>query len=255
MTEFNPESENVEIERPRQGRQDQDIERQRREEVLGTLSNHNDGLGFNELAEKVEHVISRVTLKDRLDDYDDEGLIQMPKDHRRGQKKRIQLTEKGTPPEGLEEIYEQWMIELLTVWQDVLEQYNNEQDSINHSEILKHVLTWRFRWDLRETVVASTADEEYQEMLDHIDIPDDAVPNLESSTEDFYLTLAAELWKYYTEKIYGEAHIETLGKATQIQKDALANTFHWSIGCREQIYKMWDESPVPKGTKNIEDNG
>lgn len=249
MSENNDDdSEHKEFQLPRRGRTDQDIERKRRQKVLEVLSEHDDGLGFNELTKNVEGLISRATLRDRLEDYEDEGLIEMPESHRRGQKKIIRLEEKGKPPEGLEYTYKQWGHEVFSVWEDVLDMYNEEQDSVDCKQVIKYTLTCRFRWDLRGTVLASKADEEYSEKVREMELPDEAVPKLNEPpvVEEFYTTIAAELWKYYTEKIYGEAHIETQDKATSVRKDTFLRAFEWSIACRDQINEMWGRSPVPK---------
>jgi hypothetical protein len=65
------------------------LEQKQQEQILETLDDYPDGIGFNELLREVNDIISRNTLKSRLEKYEEESIVETPDDWRRGQKKNI----------------------------------------------------------------------------------------------------------------------------------------------------------------------
>jgi DNA-binding HxlR family transcriptional regulator len=249
MGENNPEEDTpMSHLRPREGVIDDDLERKRRKAVLNALESNPDGLGFNELLREVnksEKIISRNTLKDRLEQYEDEeGLIQTDDNYRPGQKKKIQLTEMGQKPKEVNESYEYWEEKLLKVWSNALKMYR--KDGKNRSDILHYVFNKRLRYDLANAVLTNTT-EKYRSDLSEIELPKRAIPKPEEKHSDgeFFRGIAAELYKLYTEKIFGNAYIETDDRAVQLQKDVMIDTYGRTGIFRDRMNILWQDSEVP----------
>jgi DNA-binding HxlR family transcriptional regulator len=227
----------------RRGVTDEGLERARRNAIREALSANEDGLGFNELLDEVDDLISRNTLQSRLEEYEKEGLITTPDDYRPGQKKNYQLTEKATKPEGVEVAYKDWQDNIIGIWKKALLMYEEGEP---REEIVRFVLNETHRYNLATSTLAS-GKQEYKSSLGNVEISRDGIPPVPTDTPDseFYKSLAAELYKFYTEKIFGDVYIQTDQKSSALKKDVMIETYESTIRLRQRMNKLWQQSPVP----------
>lgn len=221
---------------------DGSLRRKQRERILTVLENHPDGIGFNELLSEVDDIISRNTLKKRLNKYEEEDLIESPDDWRRGQKKKYSLTKSGSKPDGLEEEYKNGQDYICRIWKEALDMYGEEDFS--RDKVQNHILNERIRFCLRESESAISMEEEYSP---EVEIEAKNLPRTQEDLPitDFYKIMSGELHKFYTEVIFGRIYIETEGKASRIKKDVVLETYNQTQKLMGRFYKIWKKSDVP----------
>jgi DNA-binding HxlR family transcriptional regulator len=218
------------------------LERRQRQRILEVLEEHPDGIGFNELLSEVDDIISRNTLKKRLDEYEGEELVQSPDDWRRGQKKKYSLTEKGTEPDGLNDEFENGLKYIWHRWEKALEMY--DEDDFSRKEVQNYILNERVRFCLTTSVSANNTKEDYSPEIE-IEANQLPEPRKDVSDAEFYNMIGAELYKFYTETIFGRIYIKTEGKASRLKKDIMLRTYESTKVLRERMNEMREESNVP----------
>lgn len=230
--------------RSRQGVGDSDqLERKRRNAVLNALEDHPNGLGFNELHDCVDELFARNTLRNRLERYEDNGLVEMS-GARRGQKKTIQLSDAGTKPEAINNTYKNQISTVLNIWSEALNMY--EPEDFHRERILKYVYDECLRYDLVNRVTASSGTDSFSVDMKNIELQSEAIPAPESeSPEEFFNQLAGELQKYYTERIFGRVFIETEDKADQLKSDVMLEAYSTTNELRAKMLDVWKESDAP----------
>lgn len=218
------------------------LEQKQRQKIFETLDNYPDGIGFNELLREVDDIISRNTLKDRLEKYEKEGVVETPDDWRRGQKKKYKLTEKGQIPSNLEDQFEDGCAYIWGIWDDVLRMYDKE--SFSREEVIQYVFNEQVRFRLATSVSADATNEDYSPEIE-INSNQLPSPNENDSIAEFYNTIAAELYKFYTETIFGRMYIDTQSKSSIIKKEIMLKTYDSTVDLRIKMNNIWEKSAVP----------
>ena len=218
------------------------LERRQRRRILEVLEDHPDGIGFNELLSEVDDIISRNTLRKRLDEYEDDELVEPPDDWRRGQKKEYTLTEKGTEPDGLDDEFRNGLTYIWHKWEKALEMY--EKEGFSRDEVQNYILNERVRFCLTNSAPANNMEDEYSP---EIEIEAKQLPETrqDQSIAEFYNTIAAELYNFYTETIFGRIYIKTEGKASRLKKDIILKTYESTKVLTGEMNNMREESNVP----------
>lgn len=219
------------------------LKRKQEQRILDTLGDHPDGLGFNELLKEVEDIISRNTLKNRLEEYEDDEVVETPDDWRRGQKKKYSLTEKGKKPANIDEEFRDGWNYIWGIWDEVLSMY--EEESFSREKVLEHVFNERVRFELATSVSADAMNDLYSPMI-KIDSEKLPQPQEDTSIAEFYMTVAAELYKFYTQTVFGRIYIQTEGKSSRLKKEMMLSTYDSTIDLRIKMDEMWKHSKVPK---------
>ncbi|MFD1641785.1 winged helix-turn-helix domain-containing protein [Halohasta litorea] len=218
------------------------LEQKQQEQILETLDDYPDGIGFNELLREVNDIISRNTLKSRLEKYEEESIVETPDDWRRGQKKKYRLTEKGRVPNNLEKQFEDGCKYIWEIWGRILDMYG--EDTFSRGKVIQYVLNERVRYGLVTSVSADATNQDYSPDIE-IDSQQLPNPNKDDSIAEFYNTIAAELYKFYTETIFGKIYIETESKSSLLKKEIMLKTYDSTVDLRIQMNEMWNESEVP----------
>lgn len=199
----------------------------RENEILETLENEPNGLTHNALVERVKNEMAKDTLAKRIKKLRDEGVVeQLPSDEdwERGKPKRYRLVDGARLPDEIN--WDQYTAPAIDEWKKALSAYDPSDDlDIDGLESLYHEYT-----DLRpgEPMFEITGDDDVQ------------------ST---YLNIATELYRFHTEKVFGESYIilqtEYPGWSARRKNWVMLKTYEWANDFVEYANYLWEKSDVP----------
>lgn len=192
--------------------------------VIESLADHPEGLLQNELRDRLEDHMAPNTLRTRLDQLQESNVIsQDPRqeDWDWGDPKRYTLNN----VEKWNKIFGEWDSHtdvVLSQWEKALDEYEPGNE--------------------RRLVELYS---EYVEMLQGDPYPGMYEPTPDDAPTDIYEHILIELYRFHTEKIFGETYIQTSDTEEEYRLVLFDVTRYRAVSLRDQMYRIWSESSVP----------